>query len=213
MPRRALRPLRSAALLAAVSALLLPLPGAPVMTAAAAPEPSAAKPRWQLEFEVVNDLRLILLNDRYYWFMTYKVTNRTREDLVFAPSAWLFTDAGQLSRDFNPEEVPLEVVDEIMRLIGNPLLESNTDILGVIRQGKENAREGLFVWAAQGLDINEVAIFVGGLSSESQVVRHPVTGTDIVVHKTLERRYDIPGDPWRRPQKPGELTGERWIMR
>ena len=48
------------------------------------------------------------------------------------------------------------------------------------------------------------------------MVEHPVTGDEIILRKTLQRDYIVPGD-WRAtPSTPVELHHERdprWIMR
>lgn len=182
-----------------------------VATAALAPEPGPTPPRWELKFEVTQDLRLINVEGRMYWFMTYMVTNRTKQDQIFAPRAVLFTNKGDI--EVAGAEIPYEVTKYMLDLIGNPLLESDTAIIGPLLQGKENAREGIFLWPAENFDIDEVSIFITGLSSESQLVENPYTGKKVEVRKTLERRYQVPGDPLANIQKPGKFRKQRWIMR
>jgi len=180
--------------------------------ALAAPEPSAKPPRWELQFEVVHDLRLLNLDNQYYWFMTYLVTNRTGEDQIFVPNAVLATDAGDIVKD--GEGVPYEITQRILRLMKQPLLESKNQIIGQLKTGKEYAREGLMVWKAGSLeDVRDVRVFFGGLSSDTQVVKNPVTGDDAVVRKHLAREYDCPGDPTGDPARAVELRKQVWIMR
>jgi len=200
--------LAAAALLAALA--VLAWPAAP--DAHAAPEPSAKPPRWELKFEVVHDLRLITLNGDYYWFMTYLVTNRTGEDQVFVPNAILATDAGDIVKD--GEDVPYEITQRILGLMKSPFLESKNQIIGQLKTGKEYAREGLMVWKAGTLDdVRDVRVFFGGLSSDTQLVKNPVTGDNAVVRKHLARLYDCPGDPQADPGHAVELRKQEWIMR
>lgn len=176
-----------------------------------APVPSGRPPRWELRFKLNQDLRLIQIEDRFYWFLTYIVTNRTKQDQIFVPSVVLYSDAGDIIRA--GEGVPFGATRELLKLIANPLLESNTQIIGPIKQGREYAREGLVVWKAGSLDIDEVSIFFAGLSSETQVVRDPVTGKNVVVRKTLHRLYKVPGDPTVRLHHPVVFDKQSWIMR
>lgn len=187
------------------------LGGGAVAALAAVPEPSAKKPRWEFKFEVVHDLRLIQIQGEWYWFMTYLVTNRTGEDQLFVPNAILYTDAGDIIQD---GDVPVEVTQELLELIGNHLLESKNQIIGTLQPGKENAREGLIVWpAGQLTDVGDVRVFVSGLSSDNQVVKNPVTGEDLTVRKHLERQYDTNGELTADPQRAVAFREQRWIMR
>ncbi|GEM_PF-745661 len=200
--------LAAAALLAAFVVVL----GPSTPTALAAPEPSARPPRWELKFEVVHDLRLLELDNEYYWFMTYLVTNRTGEDQIFVPNAILATDAGDIVKD--GEGVPYEITQKILKLMKDPFLESKNQIIGQLQTGKEYAREGLLVWKAGTLDdVRDVRVFFGGLSSDTQLVKNPVTGDNAVVRKHLARLYDCPGDPQADPGHAVELRKQEWIMR
>jgi len=197
-----------ASALLAVLALAAPRHAA---NAVAPPEPSAKPPRWELQFEVTHDLRLIRISGEDYWFMTYLVTNRTGEDQIFVPNAILATDAGDIIKD---GEVPYDVTQQLLKLMKNPLLESKNQVIGQLKQGRENARESLFVWKAGTLeDLRDVRVFIGGLSSDTQVVKNHVTGDDVVVRKHLAREYDCPGDPLAEPARAVRLRRQHWIMR
>ncbi|MCL4198180.1 MAG: hypothetical protein KJZ69_11895 [Phycisphaerales bacterium] len=199
--------LLAAALLAA---LAFSLPHSPA-GAAAPPEPSARPPRWEFQFEVTHDLRLIQIDTEMYWFMTYLVTNRTGEDQIFVPNAILATDAGDIIKD---GEVPYEVTERLVKMMKNPFLESKNQVIGQLKHGRENARESLFIWKAGTLeDVRDVRVFVGGLSSDTQVVKDPVSGKDVVVRKHLAREYDCPGNPLAEPAKAVRLRRQHWIMR
>lgn len=200
--------LAAAALLTALAAILCQ--GA--SSVLAAPEPSAKPPRWELQFEVTHDLRLIEIDDDWYWFMTYLVTNRTGEDQIFVPNAILATDAGDIVKD--GEGVSYEITQKLLKLMKNPLLESKNQIIGQLKHGKEYAREGLMIWRAGTLDdVRDVRVFFGGLSSDTQVVKNPITGDDAVVRKHLARLYDCPGNPVADPADAVELRKQEWIMR
>ncbi|MHC5023845.1 MAG: hypothetical protein ACYTGG_08025 [Planctomycetota bacterium] len=176
------------------------------------PKPAPVPYRWELNFKA-GDLRLYLDESTgdYYWYFVYEVTNRTGRDQLWAPSFVLFTDAGQILR--SGDDVPARVTRELLELLGNPLLQEQTAVIGTIRQGRENLIEGLAVWPARRLDVNEQSLFIAGISGETARVQNPATGEDVILRKTLQRDYLIPGEAVGRSSRPVEVAGERWIMR
>jgi hypothetical protein len=176
------------------------------------PRPSSIVTRWQFEFEA-HDFSLYTdpTEGKSFWYFTYTVTNKSGEDRRWAPQFDLFADDGQiLSSGYG---VPDRVTDDILELLGNPLLETQTGILGELLQGETNAKDGLVIWSAENLGVTEVTMFISGLSGESVRVKNPDTKEDTVLRKTLRRDYVVPGEPEAREGKPIELVQEEWIMR
>jgi hypothetical protein len=180
--------------------------------AAAYPRPSAVPPRWEFEFEV-GDLRLYAdpADGERYWYFTYTVTNRTGRDRTWAPRFTLFTDAGEIVA--SGRNVPGRVTSDVLALLGNKLLETQNEVIGEIHHGREHAKEGLVIWPAGSVEVNELTIFVAGISGETATVTHPITGDRVVLHKTLQRDYLIPGEALPRGSRPIELIQEQWVMR
>lgn len=180
--------------------------------AMAHPRPSAIPQRWELEFEP-GPLRLYVDPDlgESYWYFTYVVTNRTGREQVWAPTFTLYTDAGEILA--SGRGVPSAVNRALIELLGNELLETQNEIIGEIFYGREFAKEGLVVWPAQHLEVNEMSLFVAGTSGETATVVHPVTRATLVLRKTLERDYLVPGDAPGRGSEPVPLVAEQWIMR
>jgi hypothetical protein len=178
----------------------------------APPKPATVPFRWELQFKP-GDLRLYLdpEDERVYWYMSYKVTNRVGRQLVWAPSFTLFTDAGEILP--SGRDVPFRVAEDLLALLGNPLLEDQNEIIGDILVGKEHAKEGLVIWPADRLDVNQINLFVAGISGETARVRNPMTGEQLVLRKTLEREYLIRGSIHARWLKPLEAIEDRWVMR
>ena len=197
-------PLRAA--LAAVAVL------SAVGSVLAYPRPAAVAPRWELEFEA-GPLRLYVdpVEGNAYWCFTYKVTNRTGHDQVWAPSLTLFTDAGEIRP--SGRGVPSRVAVNLRELLGNELLENQNAIIGEILHGREHAREGLVIWPAGNLEVNEVSLFVAGTSGETVTVENPITGKPVLLRKTLQRDYLIPGEALARGSRPAGLVREQWVMR
>jgi hypothetical protein len=182
------------------------------LMAAAHPKPAAVPYRWELDFEP-GDLRMHVdtAEGRAYWFFNYKVVNNSGKDRVWAPSFVLFTDQGEILK--SGDGVPPRITAELMAVLGNPLMENQFQAIGDIKIGEENAKEGLVIWSAGQTAINELKLFVGGISGETVRVVNPITGEESVLRKTLQRSYLVPGDPLARGHDPIQVTGEEWIMR
>ncbi|MCH2136852.1 MAG: hypothetical protein MK101_09765 [Phycisphaerales bacterium] len=184
--------------------------------AMAYPKPSPIPTRPELTFRP-GPLRIVQAKDgNRYWYFTYEVVNRTGSDAMWAPSMVLFTDRGEIAEA--GQGVPRTVLREIQEYIGDPLLESRTEIIGTIRQGEGHARRGLAVWPVGNSKVNGLRLFVRGLSPELATVQHPVTGAPITLRKTLQLVYLAPGDVTARrdapiPEHPEADQEDRWIFR
>ncbi len=177
------------------------------------PKPATVPYRWELDFEP-GELRLWVDTaggSAAYWYFAYKVTNRTGRDQVWAPSFTVFTDAGQIVK--SGRAVPNRVADEIRDLLGNTFLETQNEAIGDIFHGREHAKEGLVIWPAQNTDVNELSLFIAGISGETARVINPVTNEQVLLRKTLQRDYLIRGDALARGSKPAELVRQQWILR
>lgn len=182
------------------------------LVASAHPKPAAVPYRWQLEFEP-GELRAWVdpTDNTPYWYFTYTVANRTGQEQVWAPAFTLLTDQGEIIPA--GEGVSLRVTSTIQRILDNELLETQNEVIGELLQGREHAKDGLVVWAMPTTDLTEVSMFVRGLSGETAKVKNPVTRKDVVLHKTLQRDYLIPGNVLSRGSEPAVLVSERWIFR
>ena len=177
------------------------------------PKPASVPYRWELDFEP-GELRLWVDTageSAAYWYFSYKVTNRTGRDQVWAPSFTVFTDAGEIVK--SGRAVPNRVANEIRDLLGNTFLETQNEAIGDIFHGREHAKEGLVIWPAQSTDVNELSLFIAGISGETARVINPVTNEQVLLRKTLQRDYLIRGDALARGSKPAELIRQQWILR
>lgn len=188
--------------------------------APAPPQPDPVPQRWEFAFEP-GDLRLAVIETAgqpmAYYYMTYRVTNFSGQDRIFAPAFDLLLDSGELLR--SGRDVPQNVVREIMGRLGNtPLLEDQLSIVDTLLQGRENARFGLVVWPVVDNDADEVTVFAAGFSGESQVyfAMNPETGQRdrFVLRKTRMLRYRTPGlQTGERGSAPYDLADAQWVMR
>jgi hypothetical protein len=173
-------PLRTARRFAAIPVLALAaMAGGLTLTApvsAAAPEPAPVPRRWQLDIQP-SPLRTMVVEapgvgPRAYFYMTYKVTNNSSSDLLFAPAMELATDDMDVLR--SGRDVPVAVTNTILERLQNPLLEDQIKIVGTLLRGPENAKEGLAVWPVPAMHQAEVNVYCAGFSGETTTVEIPV---------------------------------------
>jgi len=186
-------------------------------TALAAPEPSPVAITWEFTFDR-GPLRLAWVETdqgtQPYFFLTYRVTNYSGTDLLFAPDVSLMTDNITVLK--SGRDVPTAVTHEIMRRLDNPLVESQIDIVSTVLEGPEHARDGVLIWPANQLNVDEVKLFFAGLSGEFEsyvVGRETDNPTRYTLRKTLMLRYATPGDFEGQGARPFELIEKRWVMR
>ncbi len=184
-------------------------------TVVAAPQPDPVPRRWQLDIKP-GPLRLAVLDvegagEQAYFYFTYYVENNTGEDLLFAPSFQLATDDGSLAN--SGAGVPSTVTKTILERLRNPFLLDQISAVGLLLQGEENAREGLVIWPAANLEVDEVLVFAAGFSGETKTIVRPDTGEAILLRKSLMLRHETPGDIAAFRDQPMDRVERRWIMR
>jgi hypothetical protein len=206
--------------IAAIAATLTP-------SVLAAPEPALIPVRWQLDVEAgplrmatvdveievpgPNGTVALVRQPRAYFYFVYKVVNKTGQDLTFAPSFEMATDDGDLFKA--GRNVPLEVTGTLLQRLRNSFLQDQVSIIGTLGQGEENAKEGLVVWEAPNLKVDEITIFASGFSGESRRITKPGSGEEVVLRKTLMLRHLAPGDISVFDDQVIPRTEERWILR
>lgn len=173
--------------------------GAPPVCAMA-PEPAPVPKRWQLEVEHA-PLRLTVVDvpgqgPQAFFYQTFKATNNSATDLLFAPAFELATDDMVVLR--SGRDVPGAATTELIERMQNPLLEDQIGVVGTLLRGEENAKEALVVWPMPSSFQSEATVYVGGFSGETATVElpNPVTGKleKKILRKTLMLRYRLPGE-------------------
>jgi hypothetical protein len=184
-----------------------------------APEPDPVPRRWQLAIEPgplrVTSVDLPGTGPRSYYFFTYKVTNTSAGDLLFAPSFDLATENGDVRR--SGRDVPADVTRQIVADLQNKEMQDQIGMVGMLLQGEENAKEGVVIWPVEGMQTSEISVYAAGFSGEMRQVpiKDPKTGKagTATVRKTLMLRYQSPGELINMSSKPIEVIEKRWIMR
>ncbi len=221
---------RKAAWIAAT--VLLMLTAVLVGPSVSAPEPSQAAIEWELEFEHAAPTPILVevpgrVEPELYWFMPYKVSNRTGEDRFFVPDIVLYTSTGQILR--SNENVNLAAYEYIKQVLNEPLLRDNAGMTGKMLQGADNAKLGVAIFKDFDPEASDFDIFVGGLSGEYATVELPtpievtqvdldgeqkiVTKSRIVLSKTLKLSYSLRTEARARMSAKPELNEKVWVMR
>ncbi|MCA9312289.1 MAG: hypothetical protein KDA21_13830 [Phycisphaerales bacterium] len=182
----------------------------------AAPEPEPVPRRWQLDVEP-GELHVTVVNlpsgPQAYFYLPYMVTNNSGEDVYFAPTFNLYTpDDGSLVR--SGRGIPREVTEHVLAELRNELVQDDIRVQGLLLQGREYAREGVAIWPANNLKVDDILIFATGFSGETRRIVRPDNGETQILRKTLMLQHYVPGDidPTRR--EPIARMGDgRWILR
>lgn len=176
------------------------------------PEPSVSSRAWRFDF-THDGPKAIYVKQRWYWYMTYKVTNNTGTERVFVPDITVVTDAGDTI--VAGKDVPVGVYTAIKETTGNRLLESPILVVGRILQGEDNARESVAIWPANenGKDVDQFKVFVAGVSGELAVTQNAKSNEEVVLRRTLMLTFDLPGTNVPIQKQPVVPKGKEWVMR
>ena len=179
----------------------------------AVPEPSRVPISWELSFRHGNMERVFVSvngKDQAFWFMRYTVTNTSDRDILFTPSFELVAETGTALEAF--KNVPNAVFEKIKSNFSNPLLVSPNNVYGKLLQGEDNAKDGVVIFPAIDPDARNFRLFVMGLSGETSDVENPMTHKKVILQKTLELDFNIPGQAIGIEPKCG-LTATKWVMK
>lgn len=178
-----------------------------------APEPDPVPRRWQFDAKF-GDLKITSVAGKQYLYLTYKVTNSTGNDLLFAPS-FEITGADEVAVRRSGRNVPASVTATILQRLNNPLLEDQIAIIGKLQRGPENARQGLVVWPVESTRPGAYTVFAAGFSGETAVVIPPgkTEAEKVTLRKTYMQQYGDLGDIGLMSDGAFPLVEGRWVMR
>ena len=179
------------------------------------PEPAIVPKAWQFDVTFSTPQPISFKTPdgrvRWFWYVTYTVTNNTDRERLFIPDITIATDEG----DIMPagRGVPPGVFEATKARLQNKLLESPVQVVGKLLRGPDNAKDSLAIWPATEHDIDAMSIFIAGLSGETTVVNNPVTDDPVLMTKTLMVDVALPGNP-PNPEVQAVLPqGHHWVMR
>lgn len=181
------------------------------------PEPSVYPIAWQLDFKQGTPTRIVVATEAY-WYLTYTVTNKSGQDQVWQPDFQMVSDDGKVIR--SDKGIGADVFDTIKAREANRFLRSASEVAGDLRQGEDQAKDGVAIWKEPARRMGKFKIFVAGLSGEFAILKgddgKPIPGDDklpLILHKTLELDYAIYGDEHFPGRNEVHETGHKWIMR
>ncbi len=179
-----------------------------------APEPDPVPRRWELKLEL-GGLRLASFpvqgQPKSFYYLTYKVINRSGKELLFAPSFEMAFGDGKPIRA--GRDVPAEVTKAILEKMQNQFLQDQIAVIGPILEGEENAKEGLVIWSGENLAPARLTVYAAGFSGETATVDVPGTKDKVVLRKSLMVRYNSGGEVTGRGDGSLDVAERRWIMR
>lgn len=203
------------------------------LQAETAPKPSDVPLSWNLQINLPGPLQAMQIKlpgsdvPQRFWYLRYTVTNRTGEDQVFVPDFVLYTDSGDILRA--GKGVPTAVFEAIRKRYNNPLMLDMSAMSGPLRQGEDNAKDGVAIWPDFDPQAGAADVFIGGLSGETAEIKLPtpieVTKTDlkgktvtiktdtVILSRTLQVHYEVSGEPSARVSQPARLVSKTWVMR
>lgn len=188
-----------------------------------APQPEAVPRRWQLDVSW-GPMRVMTVSTsngpRSFYYISYEAVNSSGRDITFAPTFEMVDGDGQITRA--GKDVPQEAVSAAQVKLGGGLIEDPISVIGPMSQGRENAKAGFVVFAANDLTPGELRVYAAGFSGETALVRTPevrqADGTKaasqlVTLRRTKELRFTDPGDLAGRRDTPLDLAEARWVMR
>jgi hypothetical protein len=179
----------------------------------AAPEPSIMPVSWQLTFRHQGLQRIYVEvsgKKTPFWYMRYTVINNSGRDVLFTPNFEIVAGTGTALPAF--KDVPNEVFTKIKETYKNDLLLSPTAIYGKLLQGDDNAKDGVVIFSDLDQNARNFKLFVSGLSGETAEVKNPVTGKPVILQKTMELDFNIPGEAIG-IEPHSQLRATKWVMK
>lgn len=195
-------------------------------TTLAAPQAGLVSPSWELDVEFFDPQRITVQTasgEQTYWYVLYRVINRTGKDVHFFPSFRIVTntlfvvDAG--------DDVHPAAYDRIAELHRKdfPFFAPPSKVSGLLLQGKENARESAAVFKTFDPAASSFKVYMAGLAGEKVRVNNPAFDPNkeesednprsFLAQRTLAISYDLPGDPKTRNFARPVRRDRQWVMR
>lgn len=181
------------------------------------PVPNMLRHGWQLKFVWHKPKQIFAATGhgvnrrlRKYWIMRYTVTNNTNRDIFFIPTFALVTDTGKVLKP--AVGLSPRILKKIRNVTGDKFIISPGLMAGKLLQGADNAKDGVAVFADVPSKARRFKFFISGLSGDTAVQKDPLTGKDIVLHKTLLLNFWNPGEASRISPNP-QFAGKKWVMR
>jgi hypothetical protein len=192
-------------------------------TRAGYPKPSVYPVSWELKFDHSKAKRIVVQVPgssvpQAYWYMTYTVSNPTDQEQTFLPEFEMLSRDGKVIRSDN--NISPKVLDAIKARERNNALQGSLQIAGPLRIGEDQAKDGVAIWPEPDTRMGTFSIFISGLSGEIAELKddngQPIKDKDgqpIILRKTLDATYQVPGDELYPSEDVVNEKSEEWVMR
>ncbi len=191
-------------------------------------KPSRAPVSWELKFSFSDPQRISLTlpganQPTVYWYMLYTVENDTDREVAYYATAELVTSSLQVIK--GGEQISPTVYDAIKarHKITHPFMIDPSRVSGTLLQGEDNAKTSMVVFRQFNYEDNAFSIYFSGLSGEIKQQPNPSFDASqpeskknprtFTLRKTLEIKYELPGDETTRRQAKPMRRERRWVMR
>lgn len=206
--------------------LLMAFAGLGGLNVVAAPQAGLISPSWELDIAFADPQRISVntpTGPKTYWYVLYRVINRTGKDVHFFPSARVVTNTLKVVDAGNG--VHPSVYDQIAaRHRGDfPFFEPPTKATGLLLQGEANARESAAVFLPFDPEASSFKVYLHGLAGEKVRVNNTAfdptkpeseeNPRSFLAQRTLEISYDLPGDRNTRTTATPIRRDRQWVMR
>lgn len=194
------------------------------------PKPSVNRVSWELDFTHGLPSRIAVTlpgadAPKAFWYMTFTVTNNTKEEQSFLPVFDLVDDHGNIHR--SDQNIPKDVFTAIKAREKIKLLEPISKAAGRILVGPDQAHDSVAIWPEPLERMGTFSIFITGLSGEAVWFKDgketPLNKADWVktkqdeageiLRKTLQIDIQIPGDEFYQGHDKVIQKDERCVMR
>ena len=194
------------------------------------PKPSVAPVTWALDFHPGTPTRITVKvpgadAPKAFWYLPFTVTNNSKDEQQFLPVFELVDDTGKIHK--SDQNIPAAVFDEIKKREGKRFLEPLHKATGRILQGAEQAKDSVAIWPEPLERMGSFSIFASGFSGEAVWYKDgkeiPFNKADwtkmkpedagIILRKTIELDYHVPGDEFYQGRDRVIKKDERWVMR
>jgi len=168
----------------------------------------AAEECWTLEFESGIPRRLVIANplgeDEVYWYMLYKVTNKTRVERHFIPDISIETETKKVYMDglYPAPEAAAE------KKKGKKFLNF-AEMIGKIKPGQ--TKEGIALFRQIDPTADEIRLVVLGITNEFKIEK--TEAGKVCWHRALVVTHKRPGDEHYLPSKRVYFYGRTWSWR
>jgi hypothetical protein len=148
---------------------------------------------------------------RKYVYLTFKATNNSGKDLLFAPAFELSDGNGHVLR--SGREVPQAVTQQLLTNTQDPFMQDQISVIGELLQGQENMKSGLIIWPVEEFNPVQVTVYGAGFSGETKTVVGPNGKDTFILRKTLRLDFQTPGDLSTAGTMSMSVAERSWIMR